>query len=68
MEIWAIFGFVVAVCLVYFLTMWALQKLTMKAGVNTTRGGVTIIVVSMAYASYVTWAITSSNVPFLSGG
>jgi hypothetical protein len=45
MEIWAIFGFVTAVCLVYFLTMWALQKLTMKAGVNSSRGGITLIVV-----------------------
>ena len=68
MEIWAIFGFVTAICLLYLLTMWALQKLTMKVGVATTKGGILIIVVSMAYVSYVTWAITSGNVPFLSGG
>ena len=68
MNVWAIFGFVIAAILLFFLLMWVVQKAISRLEASSPVGGFFLIGTAMAYASYVTWLITSGNVPFLYGG
>jgi hypothetical protein len=67
MEIWAYIGMAIMALFGGFLVMWITYQLLKLAKVSVDTAGLWIVVMSCAYVSYVTWAITSNNVPFLNG-
>ena len=67
MEIWAIIGFITAVVLVFVVALWVTSTAVKTFNFSTNTAGLALVVVSMTYASYVTWVITSGNIPFTGG-
>ena len=68
MEVWAMFGMGIVGIFLFMFSLWVTNKVASKVGIPDSWTGGILIGVAMAYASYVTWAITSGNVPFLTSG
>ena len=68
MEIWAYIGFAVVVAMAFIVTMTITNKLAVKLNLPTSWAGALLVAVSMAYAAYLAWALTSGNVPFVTVG
>ena len=68
MDIWALFGMVVAAIIGAFGLMWVTYRVLKKLKVGDNTAGLLIVAVSCIYTAYITWAITSGNIPFMSNG
>lgn len=68
MEIWAIIGMVLVATVVFFVLMGTMFKTLTAMKVTGNWVGMLIVLASNVYVAYITWAITSGNIPFLSGG
>lgn len=68
MIIWAIIGMVLVMTMLFMGVLWVTARLLDRLPVSTGVTGISILLVCCAYTAYVTWAITSGNIPFLSGG
>jgi hypothetical protein len=67
LNLWTVIGMVVSAAIVFFLAMAAMMKLADVLKVADSMRAVFVLGMCMVFASYVTWAITSNNIPFLHG-
>jgi len=68
MEIWAIIGMVVVATILFFVVMGGVYRAMTAMKVSNNTVGMMIVLSSNVYTAYITWAITSNSIPFMSGG
>ena len=68
MEIWAYIGFAVVVAMAFIVIMTIINKAAIRFNLVTSWAGGLLITTAMAYASYVTWIVTTGNIPFVTSG